>query len=464
MKKDLIVKVKEAIRRFGLIDRGDTILAAASGGVDSTVLLHVLNAMKGDLSLRLFVCHLNHGLRGAESERDMEFVKGLADSLGLPFAGKALEGGACFAPGESLQARARALRYAFFEETAKRLKASKIALGHNLDDSAETVVMRFLKGSSLSGLSGIPPARGRYVRPLILASRKDIETYAKENDIGHVTDSSNLSVKYLRNDVRKRLIPYLKRRYNPNITETIGRTSEVLRTDEMFIEDAALSAYSASVAGKTTDTIIMDRSELVSMHRALSSRVFLRAARELMPDIELLSCHIDAFFSLIEGGRPGAEADLPSGLMLSREYGYVRLTLSIEKPPAFDVSLKIPGVSETGPYTIKATLLKRLPEVFSGPDKAYFDYGQLQGLDIRARCFANGDTFKPFGMSGRKKLKDVFIDLKIPRRLRGSVPVVVVGDDIIWVAGVRAGSLFPVTASTRSVLELELQAGAASPD
>ncbi len=440
-----------------MIAHGETVLVAVSGGVDSTVLLSVLNAMAGELSLRLFVSHLNHNLRGAESARDMAFVKQLAASLDLPFTGKVLGEGACSVPGESLQESARALRYAFLESTAERLKATKIALGHNLDDSAETVVMRLLKGSSLAGLSGIPPSRGRYVRPLILASRKDIEAYAKENDLAHITDSSNLSVKYLRNDVRKRLIPYLKKRYNPNITETIGRTSEVLRTDEMFIEEAALSAYSASVVAKTTDTVIMERSELASMHRALSSRVFLRAARELIPDIELQSCHIDAFFSIIDGERPGAEADLPSGLMLVREYGSIRLMkASAEKPRRFNVSLKVPGVSEAGPYTIKATLLKTLPEAFKGPDKAYFDYGLLKGLDIIARSFSNGDTLAPFGMSGHKKLKDIFIDQKVPRRLRGALPVVAAGNDIIWVAGVRASALFPVTEQTRSVLRLEL--------
>lgn len=460
VKRDLILKAKEAIRRFGMIEHGETVLVAVSGGVDSTVLLSVLNAIKGDLSLRLFVCHLNHNLRGAESDRDMRFVEALAASLGLPFAGKVLEGGACFAPGESLQARARALRYAFLDGAAEKLNASKIALGHNLDDSVETVVMRFLKGSSLAGLSGIPPARGRYIRPLILASRKDIEAYAKENEVGHITDSSNLSVKYLRNDVRKRLIPYLKKRYNPNITDTIGRSSEVLRADALFIEEAALSAYSASVVARTTDTIVMDRSELVSMHRALSSRVFLRAARELIPDIELQSCHIDAFFSLIEGARTGAGADLPSGLVILREYGYVRLMLTGRVVPGgLSVTLKVPGISEFGTYVIKATLLKRLPDNPGGPDRAYFDFGLIKGLDLGVRSFANGDTLRPFGMSGSKKLKDLFIDQKIPRRLRGAVPVVAAGEDIIWVAGVRSSALFSVTGQTDEVLGLELLDG-----
>lgn len=454
---DLYLKVKDAVRRFGLIGHGETVLVAVSGGVDSTVLLHVLNALKGEFSVRLAVCHLNHNMRGVESARDMAFVKQLAASLGLPFAGKVLAEGACSVHGESLQARARALRYAFFEETAGRFKASKIALGHNLDDCAETVVMRLLKGSSLSGLSGIPPARGRFVRPLILASRKDIEAYAKDNDIAHITDSSNLSVKYLRNDVRKRLLPYLKKNYNPNITETLTRTAEVFRTDEMFMEEAALSAYSASVVAQATDAVVMDRSRLVSLHRALSSRVFLRAARGLVPDIELQSCHIDAFFSLIEGDRPGAEADLPAGLVLLREYGLVRLTKGDdEKRRGFNVSLNIPGTTEAGSAFIKASFLKAPPEVFGGPDKAYFDYGSLKGLDICARSFSIGDTLVPFGMSGHKKLQDLFIDKKIPRRLRSAVPVVCAGDEIIWVAGVRASSLFPVTGLTRRVLRLEL--------
>lgn len=457
---DLILKVKAAIRRFGLIEDGETILVAVSGGVDSAVLLHVLNAMKDELSLSLAVCHLNHNLRGAESTRDMEFVKGLSADLGLQFAGKVLGEGACSPAGESLQARARALRYAFFEETAERFNASKIALGHNLDDSAETVVMRLLKGSSLAGLSGIPPARGRLVRPLILVSRKEIEAYAKKNSIGYIIDSSNLSLKYLRNDVRNRLIPYLKRRYNPNITETIARTAEVLRIDDLFLEESALGAYSSSVVAKASDTVVMDRRSLVSMHRALSSRVFLRAARELVPDIEVQGCHIDAFFSLIEGERPGAEAVLPSGLILLREYGSVRLTLGRSKKPCgFNAPLKVPGTTVAGASIIKATLLKRPPEAFGGPEKAYFDYGLLEGADLSVRAFSPGDAMVPFGMKGRKKLKDIFIDKKIPRRLRGAVPVVCAGADVIWVAGVRSSGLFPVTERTERVLRLELIEG-----
>jgi tRNA(Ile)-lysidine synthase len=205
------------VKKYKMFRRGDTLCVAVSGGGDSTVLLHLLNALKDEFRLTLVVCHLNHNLRGKESERDFQFVKRTARRLGLAYEGKRLkksghrEG--------SLQEWARVKRYEFLEEAAKKYGARRVALGHSMDDQAETVLMRLIKGSGLKGLTGMDPVRGIFIRPLIGLNRKEIERYAREKDIKYVIDSSNKSKKYLRNRLRLELIPFIEKGYNPNINQ-----------------------------------------------------------------------------------------------------------------------------------------------------------------------------------------------------------------------------------------------------
>ena len=232
----MIEKVKETIKHFAMVEGGDHLLVAVSGGMDSVALLHLLMALREPLDIQLTVCHLNHSLRGEESIRDEEFVRSLAESLGLAFEGGREDLRAITRERDgSLQEVARAVRYAFFEEVALRTGATKVALGHTSDDNAETVLMRFIKGSSARGLRGIPPVRERYIRPLIETGRGEVETFIRERGIEYVEDSSNRTMNYLRNRIRGELIPFIEEKYNPNLRETLNREASVIARDDDYL-------------------------------------------------------------------------------------------------------------------------------------------------------------------------------------------------------------------------------------
>lgn len=458
----LIQQVKKTIKEWKMLSGGETVVAAVSGGVDSVVLLHLLMEFKEDLGLRLIVAHMDHGLRGRESRRDHDFVKELARRLGLEFVSKQLKKGELKGLGGSPQEAARIKRYAFFIDVAEKYKAQKVALGHTSDDRGETVIMRLLKGSSLSGLSGIPPVRGIFVRPLIQTSRASIEEYARENGIAFVTDSTNLTVKYLRNRVRLELIPKLEKEYNPSIKETLARTALVLSNDDDFIEKAAVKAFGSALIEQKAGAIVLDRGKLKRMHRALSARVFLASVRSLGVDADLCAPHVDAFFGIMDGARPNASISLPGGAGARREYGkmIVEANLLVRLPKEtslFEQALVVPGMTRIeGIGTIEAKIVKP-PKKFTGAGfTAWFDYDALiEAGQPGVRQLKPGDRMAPFGMTGHRKLKDIFIDAKVPLIERKKTPVVTVGKEVVWLAGLRRSALFSVGRETRRALRLE---------
>jgi len=456
---DIIRRIKETIRRHGLLSRGDTVVAAVSGGADSIVMLHALASLQKEYSLKIIVAHLDHGLRGAESRRDFLFVKGRATALGLPFEGRKLGKGELKGRGRSTQEAARDVRYEFLDSVAEKHGAKRIALGHTRDDQAETVIMRLIKGSSLSGLTGIPPKRGRYVRPLIYVSRAGVEAYAKAHGLDFVIDSTNLEKKYLRNRIRLDLIPALKE-FNPNIIETIARTAAVLSGDDDFLEAASQRAFDSSLIGLDASRAELDRKKLSRMHPAVLSRVFLRAARALGRDVDMSCAHVDAFSALVKGARPNASQTLPGGLKARRIYD--RVVITGERPkktPAFESAIKVPGRTVIeGIGEFEARTVKPPSRFAADKNVAWFDYEEIKRPGpIVARHFKPGDRMRPFGMEGTRKLKDIFIDEKIPVDERKRTPVVLSGDVVIWAAGIRHSAEFRVGKKTASALRLEFK-------
>lgn len=453
----LIQQVKQTIKEREMLSRGQRVVAAVSGGADSVVMLHILLELREEYRLGILVAHMDHGLRGEESRRDHDFVRDLAKRLGLQFVSKRLKKGELKGLGTSPQEAARLKRYAFFDEAARGFGAQRVALGHTSDDLAETVLMRLLKGSSLSGLAGIPPKRGIFIRPLIDTSRASIEEYAKEKGISFVTDSTNLTVKYLRNRVRLVLVPALAKEYNPSIKETLARTAAVLASDDDFIEKAAEKAFASALIERKAGTIVLDRGKLKRAHRALSARVFLMAVRSLGVETELSSVHVEAFFEIMDSSRPNASISLPGGVKAKREYA----TMIIEagQPPEasfFEQTLVVPGIALLEGIGVIEAELVGPPKKFSGKaDTAWFDYDALSALGpLMVRQARPGDRMAPFGMTGHRKLKDIFIDSKVPPAARKRTPVVTVGEDVLWVTGLRQSALFSVTRQTNRVLRL----------
>ncbi|TAN62795.1 tRNA lysidine(34) synthetase TilS [bacterium] len=463
---DITQKFRDNIAKHGLLEKGARVLAAVSGGADSMVLLHLLLRLKDDFGLVIGVCHLNHNLRAEESKRDYDFVKKTARSLGFVFYGKTLSKTWLKGfEGESLQSAARERRYAFFESAAMRFKASKVALGHTMSDQAETLLISLVRGSGLAGLAGIPAVRGKFIRPLLTVTREEVEDYAKRKKISFITDSSNLCADYLRNDIRLNLIAFIKRRYNPNIIETLSRTSGILSCDNAFIEAEAEKVFSSVVVELQPDFAVFDRRRLVKIHKALQARILPIALNKIGCKSCCYSAHISSFVSLAKGRSPNASVNLPDGYILSREYDKITLgsaSLASTATKPFDVELKVPGITRVNSEgaVIKAVLLsttriKRL--VVKNNDVALFDSEALS-LPLHARSMRPGDRINPFGMTGTKKLKEVFIEKKIPKAKRSLVPVICdLSGGVIWVAGVLRSNLCRVTGHTKKALSLEVK-------
>ncbi|MEK6531692.1 MAG: tRNA lysidine(34) synthetase TilS [Deltaproteobacteria bacterium] len=445
-----------------MLPRGAIVVAGVSGGIDSMAMLHVLVRLKGRYGLELKVCHLNHNLRGSESRRDYDFVRGFCGENGLGFIGRTLRKGRLKdLKKTSLQEAARNERLKFLNEIALKLGAGVVALGHTLDDQAETALMRFVKGSSLSGLSGIPATRDKFVRPLIDVSRAEIEGYARENNIPYVVDSSNLKTDYLRNKLRLRLIPYIRRNFNPNIISTIARSSASLKEDNDFIEGVAEDEFKNAVMRQESGLIILNNATIAKMHDAIKARVFLKAARALSGkagDLDFLSVHVAAFLGLVRGKRPNARLDTAHGIKVKREYEKLILAAHPERESeCFEARLNVPGttVLKREGLVFNARVQKTRPkDLGKNNDCAYFDYDRVKP-PIVARSFMRGDSIVPLGMKGHKKIKEIFIEKKIPRGERGRIPVLVSGGEIMCIAGIKESEVFKLKGHTKKILRIE---------
>ncbi len=456
----MIERVKKTIERFGMVERGDHILVAVSGGMDSVSLLHVLMALRERLELKLTVCHLNHSLRGEESLRDEEFVRKMAGELGLPCEVKKEDINSIAREREgSLQEVARAVRYAFFEEVAQRVVAEKLALGHTSDDNAETVLMRFIRGSSVTGLRGIPPVRGRYIRPLIETERREVEEFIRNKGISYVEDSSNLKTDYLRNRIRRELVPFIEASYNPNLRETLNRTASVMTRDDDYLSSQAERLRGDVVVERGEGMVTLDGVRLAALPDALMMRLFIIETAQLHEySVDIMSLHLTSMVGLVRGGTPNATLNLPKGLRLVREYDRIVLTIAgSDIPIEFEGDLKIPGVTriaEVG-LRLETSIIDELPSSLKNDDRrtAYFDYDALT-LPIVIRGFNPGDRLTPLGLTGHKKVKDLFIDMKVPKAKRYRTPLLISGDHIIWIAGLRQSEVGKVVETTNRVLKV----------
>ncbi len=438
----MISTVRDTINKFSMLCTGQRVLVAVSGGPDSMAMLHVLLELREELEMVLAVAHLNHNLRGRESEQDLQFVEEWAAKKELEFFSRTLRAGALKKAGHvlGLQAAAREKRHAFLHEVACKFKATRIAMGHTMDDQAETMLMRMMKGSGLAGLSGIWPVRGLLIKPLIETRRLEVERYIEEQGIDFVSDSSNLKDSYLRNDIRHHLLPFIKEHYNPSIVESLARTAGVLRHDNEFIE--ALAGHLGLVLKKKAKEIVLDGDRLRELHISLLTRVFLASTHTLSKSARINTTHIQAFVDLVKSSRPNLRLALPNGLAVRREYGRIMITSA---PPAavnpFTVPLEVPGKTVIkGVGSIKAEVLHGRPSVYKR-GLAYFDFASIKGK-LKAGSMRPGQRIRPLGMKGHRKIKDIFIDEKIPQARRSKIPIISLKDEVLWIGG--GGRVMPV--------------------
>lgn len=455
----IIKKVKTTVFEYRMIEPGDRVVVAVSGGADSVCLLDVLHHLKGALNMTLTVAHFDHGLRPEADGYETEFVRELAASLHLDVVVKKA------APpldpwSASLEEKARELRYRFLQEVKEGRGAQEIATGHTLNDQAETVLMRLLRGSGPAGLSGICPVRTNgIIRPIIKLTREEILSYLRKRRLEYVTDASNFEPAYLRNRIRLNLLPQLET-YQPRIIEILARTSDIARADNRWLEEQAQTWISDWSQTGPRDETIFPISAFVELPEALKNHVVREALKTVAGSLRRINvAHIDAIKRLAVGRRPQARATLPHGLLVRRVYD--RVIFSKGSPPPAGIYCCF--IERTGRFHIDAldrTLTleemrtgRSLQHVEAGPWTVCLEADRIV-FPLMLRNVRPGDRFVPLGMRGHKKLKDFFVDMKIPADIRVRIPVLAQGEQIIWVCGLRIDDRFKVTPNTRRVLKL----------
>jgi tRNA(Ile)-lysidine synthase len=460
----MIEKVLEGVAKHRMLQPGDLVVAAVSGGPDSIALLHALLKIAPAYDLGLVVAHLNHGLRGRESDEDERFVQELSLNLGLPFESAFVDIHRIKEERKgSLEDLAREERLRFLTAVAEKWQAQKVALGHHAQDQAETVLIQFLRGAGSEGLKGMLPIRDSlFIRPLLNISKDEIDAFLKEEGLSFRTDSSNASDLYLRNRVRRQLMPELKAFYNPNMEETLARLGEIMRLEDDYLKAVVreiLRSWNIEAGRKETSIAI---GGILSLHEALQKRIFKMLLEGLSPGGKGITyTHVQAVADLCRGGRTSGILHLPNGIRVKRTYDKIAFypggreaEVPVE-PYAYDFS--VPGelnLPETG-ETIRGDFVSKQAVDLRGTGGACLDFDRIVPPLI-VRSFRPGDRFQPLGMSGSQKLKKFFIDHKIVAERRRSMPLVADRQSVIWIPGLRLADRVKITDGTRRVLRIEI--------
>lgn len=493
----LLKKVQGTIRKYQMLTSNTRLVVAVSGGPDSATLLDLLFRLRPKYDLRLSVAHLNHGLRGREADLEAEWVKKFASKLGIPVISDTFNVPALAKEKRlSLEEAGRRARYDFLEEVANRMGASKIALAHTASDQAETLLMRLMRGSGLDGLSAIPPIRDKIIRPLIEVFRGEIQDYCRENSLQPCFDSSNMETSFLRNRVRLNLIPYLSQEYGDQIERILFQTTNLLRQDSEYLKKETERVFRSVLEEKRSEGLVLNEEKLSCLHPALQRRVLRKAIEKIKGDLKGIAFdHIVSIVELYETKEPG-QLDLPHGLTIRHRYGNLLIKKGKEKSLTFVRNLVIPGTtkltelnlaldtelisasSEVSPHKDRQ---KRLGQQFISSGRwgslrslasgkkikshqisdfpepeAWFDLDKLESpLYLRTR--EDGDRFHPLGMKGSKKIKDFFIDVKIPLEQRKRIPLLISKDKLVWIVGYRIDERFRVDEDTRSILKVRIR-------
>lgn len=452
-------KISGIIRENRLFSPGDTVVVAVSGGADSVALLDILSSLP-DLRLHLVVAHLDHGLRGRESDGDAVFVEQLAARYRLPCKLRRLDVKEISRRRKlSLEEAGRNARYEWFDEVARACSAGAIALGHHADDQAETFLIRLLRGSGATGLASMRLlSSDRYVRPLLLLSRAEILDYLERRDLSFRHDSSNDETLFLRNRIRHECLPYL-RTFNPAIGERLNNTAEALAADEAVLERLVDQLF-PHLSRTESEEVVFDVAALRSELPGLRYRLYRRALQLLRRDLAgIATIHLRQVDSLVHSSRTQGELSLPGGFTVLRCYDELHFLPTGKKQgkEAWEIRIDGPGCHLLPDGREISICLSAPPDSWESvpPFRAYFDPAAVP-FPWTLRTFRPGDRFRPFGMNGTRKIKDFFIDRKIPHAVRYRTPLLFSADELIWVCGLRVSESGRVQPGTREVAEVAI--------
>ena len=462
MSNDIKKRFLKFIKEKNIVESGDKILVGLSGGPDSVCMLNLLCSIRDEEKIEVAAAHINHMLRGEEADKDEEYSKRLCESLGVRFFSKRIDiNKYALETGKSSELAGREARYDFFNEIINKINFNKIATAHNANDQAETILMRIMRGTGLEGLGGIPVEReGKYIRPILFMKREEVEQYCKENNLNPHIDATNLERIYSRNKVRLDILPYMKNNFNPNIVETINRMALLLQDDNEFIEGEVNKAYKDNCFEKENGIVISKN--LFNIHSAIVTRVIRKALfiiNKSNYDMEMKN--IEDIIELSNLGT-NKRVDLPKDIYAENVYGdiiirkkeYIKNKLSNELILNKEDILHNEVIFDE--YIINFDLVNN-KDIKQENDELIkkFDYDKIKNVTIRYR--KDGDRITPLGMKGSKKLKDIFIDMKIPKEKRDEIPLIQFNDDISWIVGIKMSDKFKITKETKHILKVSVK-------
>ena len=444
-------RVAQKLHELG-VKAGDIVGAAVSGGVDSMVLLHILCNLRDQLNIIVVAFHMEHGIRGQASEEDMRFVMRECARRGVECVVQRADVPAIAREQKlSVETAARQARYAFLDAQ----DADWIATAHQMDDVAETVLMNLLRGCGLSGLCGIPEKRGRYIRPLLGVSRKEIEEYAARNGVEFVKDATNDETGYTRNYIRSEILPRLAR-VNEQAVAHIAQTARLLRADEAALRQAALDS---GCIEEREDGVYIPLDKLSALPEAVKSRVVRLAFEKRFGLKDVESKHVQDILRLAENGETAKRLDVGKGLAAAVVYGKLKIGRARKK--AYNNN----SVDFSGPgrYELDGAVFtcSECGEAAFGDGAEYFDMGALDGAVFRHR--REGDYIQPLGMSGTKRLSDYLSDRKVPLHMRDDMVVLAAGPEVLWAVGAGVSEKSKIRPGSRIIkIEVGEKSGNAS--
>lgn len=468
----LVEHVLRTAEENSLWNPHDTIIVAVSGGPDSVALLHVMHEISSKHTpLNLICAHIHHGLR-IESDHEAVMVQRMAEGLGIPFVMEAIDVPAFMKEsGKGMEEAARVKRYEFLMRTATEHGSRSIALAHHADDQAETVLLHLLRGSGPSGLVGMKLKRTiknmELIRPLLRIYKTDLMDVCETEKFQYVIDQSNLETKHRRNAIRLDILPYLGQ-YNGQITQSLNQLSSVMTAEDEYVELAAEEKF-LELVQRSDGRFTFGVPSFLGLHVALQRRLIKLILNYMSVDSEIIDYNkVESLREAITNSLTTTwSRDLGGGYVCIREYNVVTLQPKSKSHMqrlsyTYQVSRAISEhmVSEIG-KVLKVSIGSRIEMSWSkmevGQYEAMFDADQIV-FPLTVRCRQDGDTIKVMGLNGSKKVKDIFIDDKIPPSLRTQIPMILDGNNvIIWIPGIRRSNHAPIHHKTTSVLHLSLE-------
>lgn len=449
--------VKRLILEQAMVRPGERVVVAVSGGPDSVCLLFLLHALAPAFGLTLVIAHMEHGLRPGQDEEETRFVASLARALDLPLAlGRPKSAWA--GRGGGLESWAREERYAFLRRAQWVFGAHRIALGHTRDDQAETLLLRLIRGAGPAGLGGMALVRqSRYIRPLLETGRRDVMAYLAQRGIPFVTDPSNLRGDFLRNRVRHEVLPLLDS-LHPGVARRLARTADIAREQSQWLEQEALAWIEKEAELQEGGILAVPLDAFASLHCALQHEILRRLLDRAPQGLKGIGArHIQSLRRLALSPRPQASWGLPGRCRVRRRYGFLLFGPDKEEKVA-PFCMAIPGPGTWAVRPLGGLLEVELREGPQTPDRspwvAFMDGGHVS-FPLRVRPPRPGDRMVPLGMKGHKKLKDLFVDLKLPLETRARTPVVTSQGKVVWVVGIRQDERFRLLPTTQRVLRME---------